>query len=239
MPIFNTEVTETINITENGQYDVARYTSANVNIPGAYGVLMEKLGSYIYPIAPFIDLTDIDSLYGPNLSYSYYNSQNLEEVDLKDLRYVGEDALKGVCWNCPFLTSVTGNSLEVIDNNGMIDAFKQCEELETVDFPVLSDVRYMGLFEAFYGCTNLTSITFDSLETLGQHALEKTFGYSGLTYLSFPVLNSLDGTSLDDMLVGVNGCTVHFPAAIESMFQDWSYLEDGFGGTNTTILFDL
>lgn len=33
--------------------------------------------------------------------------------------------------------------------------------------------------------------------------------------------------------------TVHFPAAIQSTIGSWSDVQNGFGGTNTTVLFDL
>ena len=41
------------------------------------------------------------------------------------------------------------------------------------------------------------------------------------------------------MLRGVTGCTVHFPSNLESVIGSWSSVTNGFGGTDTVILFDL
>ena len=41
------------------------------------------------------------------------------------------------------------------------------------------------------------------------------------------------------MLDGVTGCTVHFPSNIQSVIGSWASVTSGFGGTNTTVLFDL
>ena len=41
------------------------------------------------------------------------------------------------------------------------------------------------------------------------------------------------------MLRGVTGCTVHFPSNLEAVIGSWSDVTNGFGGTNTTVLFDL
>ena len=41
------------------------------------------------------------------------------------------------------------------------------------------------------------------------------------------------------MLRGVTGCTVHFPSNIQSVIGSWASVTGGFGGTNTTVLFDL
>jgi hypothetical protein len=41
------------------------------------------------------------------------------------------------------------------------------------------------------------------------------------------------------MLQGVTGCTVHFPSNLQSVIGSWSDVTARFGGTNTTVLFDL
>ena len=72
--------------------------------------------------------------------------------------------------------------------------------------------------EAFRNCTSLTSLSFPALTT-------SSFGGST--------------TQFYRMLSGVRGCTVHFPAAIQSTIGSWADVTNGFGGTNTTVLFDL
>ena len=70
----------------------------------------------------------------------------------------------------------------------------------------------------FNGCTNLTTVSFPALTT-------SSFG----NYTN----------QFNNMLSGCSGVTVHFPAAIQSTIGNWSSVTSGFGGTNTTVLFDL
>lgn len=75
-----------------------------------------------------------------------------------------------------------------------------------------------ALFYAFRGCTALKNIYFNSLLVDG-------FGSSTNQFQS--------------MLDGVSGCTVHFPSNLQTVIGSWSDVTNGFGGTNTTVLFDL
>ena len=73
------------------------------------------------------------------------------------------------------------------------------------------------MFCAFYGCSKLTSLSFPALTV-------DSFGS--------------EVGQLDRMLSGVTGCTVHFPAAIQAKIETMTGYPN-FGGTNTTVLFDL
>ena len=92
--------------------------------------------------------------------------------------------------------------------------FAQCIGLTTVTFPVLTEVLSTAFQYMFYDCT-------------------------GLTELSFPALTTAYNTSFANMLLECSDVTVHFPAAMEATMQNWSSVTNGFGGTNTTVLFDL
>ena len=108
-----------------------------------------------------------------------------------------------------------------------------------------TDVRNNAFSSAFYGCTSLTSVDFSSLTTVsGSNAFSYAFYIcTSLTSVSFPALTTSSfGTAtnqFDNMLSGVRGCTVHFPASIQSTIGNWTSVQNGFGGTNTTVLFDL
>ena len=73
------------------------------------------------------------------------------------------------------------------------------------------------MWYAFYGCSKLTSLSFPALTA-------DSFG------------SAVD--QFDNMLSGVTGCTVHFPAAIQAKIETMTGYPN-FGGTNTTVLFDL
>lgn len=82
----------------------------------------------------------------------------------------------------------------------------------------INEVKQNGLFANFSGFTSLQQLYFASLNT-------NSFG----TYVR----------QFANMLKNINGCTVHFPAQIQSVIGAWTDVTNGFGGTNTVVLFDL
>lgn len=118
--------------------------------------------------------------------------------------------------------------------------------LKSLSFPKLSSITGVyALQRSFYGASGLTSVSFPVLSVLsGYNALQEAFSncYS-LTSISFPALTSSSfGTrtnQFNNMLPNVTGCTVHFPSNLQSVIGSWSDVTAGFGGTNTTVLYDL
>ena len=108
-----------------------------------------------------------------------------------------------------------------------------------------TDIGAYAMYYAFRSCTGLTSVDLSSLTTInGSNAMHNAFsGCTGLTNISFPALTSTGFGSytnqFNNMLQGVTGCTVHFPRNLQSVIGSWSDVTKGFGGKNTTVLFDL
>ena len=144
-----------------------------------------------------------------------------------------------------FTFSLPANATS-IGPSALYYAFYNCASLTSVDLSSLTTLTGSNaLYYAFSGCTHLTSVDLSSLTTLtGSYALANAFyGCTSLTSLSFPALTTSSfGTAtnqFNNMLSRVRGCTVHFPAAIQSKIGSWSSVTNGFGGTNTTVLYDL
>ena len=154
------------------------------------------------------------------LAYAFYSCPSLTSVDLSSLTKVsGEDAFYEAFYNCTALTSVDISSLTTLSvRNALASAFDVCTALTSVDFSSLTTVSgYHALYNTFSRCNSLTSLSFPALTV------------SGLQYGS---------SQFDNMLYGVTGCTVHFPAAVQAKIEATSGYPN-FGGTNTTVLFDL
>ena len=146
------------------------------------------------------------------------------------------------------INTVTGGSGEtnylgrIVTEDGVLQF---PEEDFTFSLPDnVTSISNYGLRYAFYGCTNLTSTGLNNVTSIGMRGLRYAFyGCTSLTSISFPSLNSNSFGSATDqfenMLQGVTGCTVHFPSNLESVIGDWSDVTQGFGGYNTTVLFDL
>lgn len=158
-----------------------------------------------------------DNLFG--LPYAFYSCKGLTGLDLSSVTTItGSEALKMCFSGCSNLVSVDLSGLDTINGSSALDsAFQGCTALVSVDLSSLRRVTSSGaMSRAFGGCSSLASLSFPSFDaSVSQNA---SFSY---------------------MLSGVTGCTVHFPASQESAMSSWSNVTNGFGGTNTTVLFDL
>lgn len=114
------------------------------------------------------------------------------------------------------ITTTEVPALEEIGQNPF--QFYQYSLITTADFPSLTKIGFQALFRGFMSCPNLQSVSFPALTS-------QSFG----NYTN----------QFNQMLQSVTGCTVHFPSNLESVIGSWSDVTNGFGGTNTTVLFDL
>ena len=189
------------------------------------------------------------------LSYGYafarccQNASNLEEIDFSNLTQISMNAsyaFQNAFASCTNLKEVSFPKLTLIGTQQAFNyAFSNCTSLTKAEFPLLQSViNTQGLGYAFQNCSNLTNVNFESLSNItGSSALTYTFrSCTSLEELRFPSLTTV-GTSytnqFNNMLSGVTGCTVHFPASMQATMGSWTSVANGFGGTNTTVLFDL
>lgn len=246
-----------LSVTENGTYTAptgTAYSPVTVNVSGSESVGITREvssgGTYQMPANNFTFSlpANATSIGSHALYYAFYGCTGLTSVDLSSLTTVPSSyALANTFYNCTGLTSVDLSSLtRVTASYGLYCAFYGCTKLTSVDLNSLTTVSGSNaLANVFYGCTRLTSVDLSSLTGLtGPSALSYAFrNCTSLTSLSFPALTTSSFGSktnqFNDMLTGVRGCTVHFPAAIQSTIGNWTSVKNGFGGTNTTVLFDL
>ena len=249
----------TKNITQNGTYNASSdsadgYSSVTVNVSGSGGVDIPREisagGYYQMPSSNFTfslpsNATDVKDYV---LRNAFQNCTSLTSVDLSSLTTIsGNSPLYSAFQGCTSLTSINLSSLTTIPgNNGMCYTFQSCTSLTSVDLSSLTSVSGgTGMGTTFQGCTSLTSVDLSSLTTIsGNKAMLSAFqGCVLLRTLSFPALKSNSFGSYTNqfynMLMGVTGCTVHFPSNLQSVIGSWSDVTSGFGGTNTTVLFDL
>lgn len=207
----------------SNKYKPGQMADAIDNIPaGGLGIPREvSNGVYQRPEVTSFSLPSNATDVGPNaLAYAFYSCPSLTSVNLSSLTTVsGENAFYEAFYNCKSLTSVDLSSLTTLSGRGALEsAFDACTALTSVDFSSLTTVSgYNSLYAAFARCSSLTSLSFPAL-TL-----------SGLQFGS---------SQFDDMIRGVTGCTIHFPAAVQAKIETTSGYPN-FGGTNTTVLFDL
>ena len=186
----------------------------------------------------FADCTFSDSPFDNDGSLSMINGYNSN--------YLG--ICEGMLKNCTNLnySGLSGLS-SIYGFNACKQMFQACGSLSSLDFASSLEIISgdNACYEMLSDCYNLYGdIEFTSLNTIeGYNAMGCMFAYTNISSLSFPALDSnsfgYDTSQFDYMLQGCSDVTVHFPAALESTLENWSSVQDGFGGTNTTVLFDL
>lgn len=205
----------------------------------------------------FLDCTSLDTIDMSALTSvacSNTFNQAFSNTGLKNTNFMsGLTSITGVyaltnCFsNCKQLTSAAfPNLATATGSNCLSSCFANCTALTSVDLPKLSTLgtASSAMAYCFSGCSSLPSVTFTKLSTVkGSNALQYCFrNCTSLQTVSFPALtsSSFSQTNIfNNMLNGCTGVTVHFPSAIQNTIGSWADVTAGFGGTNTTVLFDL
>lgn len=215
-----------VGVTNMSNYWLAYKFNGNQNITG---------------VASFPDLTEIS---GNGCLTGAFSGTQITSLSMPNLKTVsGPYAFSYVCNHCSSLTSVDFSSLETITGQEAFrNAFNYCTALTSVSFSSLKTINASYVFMyVFSDCDHLTTVSFPALETItGGSIFDNAFRYcTALTSVSFAKLSSASNTQFTGMLVGCSNVTVHFPAAMQSTMGSWTSVQNGFGGTNTAVLFDL
>lgn len=171
----------------------------------------------------------------------------LASFDMHKLQSVPQNGFHETFKGCTTLVTVHLEGVKTVAGyRGFYYAFDGCTSLVSLDLRNLESANNGNCFErAFNGCSNLTTVILSSLKSMPDGSVFKYAfaNCAALTTLSFPGLTTTSfGTAtshFNNMLSGCSGVTVHFPMAIQSTIGSWADVTAGFGGTNTTVLFDI
>jgi hypothetical protein len=192
------------------------------------------------------NMSSLTTVSGSSACRGMFSLSNLTSIDLSSLTTVSGSY---GCYQMLYkskLTSVNLSSLTKISgDSACYSMFEGCNLLTNVGVSNLTSITGDQSCRSMMSSCSLTSIGFYSLCTLtGNQCIAQCLASNRtLQTVYFPSLtpNSF-GTrtnQFNGMLQNVTGCTVHFPSNIQSVIGSWSIVTGGFGGTNTTVLFDL
>lgn len=195
-----------------------------------------------------VNMNKLYQCFDSSLRNAFVHCESLQSISFPVLVTVSDGYVFAAAFqSCANLTSPSFPALKTVSGSYVFqDAFSYCPQLNTNPFPNLEVISgSYAMSSAFRECTSLQSISFQHLSSItGNWAMKEAFnGCTALTSVSFPALTTSSFGSytsqFGDMLKGCSGVTVHFPASIQSTIGSWSSVTSGFGGTNTTVLFDL
>ena len=200
-------------------------------------------------ISGAVDMSDLINVSAAYACYwAFYGCTGITSAKLSSLTQVsGDHGCAAMFFDCSGITTINISSLTTVNGtSGCSSMFYGCSSATSVDISSLATISTTaGCESMFRGCSGLTSVTLNALTNItAQRTCERMFqGCTSLTSLSFPALTSTSFGSrtnqFNSMLLGVTGCTVHFPSNLQSVIGSWTSVSSGFDGTNTTVLFDL
>ena len=189
-----------------------------------------------------VNLSNLETVDSRGMTMIFTNCYALSSVTINKLQTIGPEGLMQA-FATSSITTVDFSSLKTVSDRGLAQAFSTCASLTSVNMPSLQSVGALGMDRTFYNCYGFTSVNLDSLNAVGNSAMSQCFAGTQLSSLSLPSLNSSSfgnyTNQFYNMLQGVTSCTVHFPSNLESVIGSWPDVTNGFGGINTTVLFDL
>lgn len=191
-----------------------------------------------------VDLSGITVIGSYSCKNMFENCSSVTSFNLDSLQKVtGTLGCEFMFKNCTGLTTVSLPSLICVNGQyGLNDMFSGCSNITSADLSKMVVATYQSTERLFDACSSLTSVDFSSWTTInyGNQCQFMLRNCRSLTQVSFPALREVGATgNFVNMLNGVTGCTVHFPSNLEAKMRSWSSVTGGFGGTNTTVLFDL
>lgn len=219
--------------------------SSLTKVSGQYGCYYMFLGC---TDITSVDLSSLKSVEGQSGCHGMFQQcTSLTSINLSSLQNVGgSSACAQMFDHCSSLTGAIDLSLltTVVNQNGCNTMF-QSTAITSVDLSSLVNVHGTGSMRAmFLGCANLASVDISHLVKINNsNSLDSMFkNCTSLTELSFNNLAYTTtnlNTAFGNMLSGTSNVTVHFPAEWQTTMSSWANVTNGFGGTNTTVLFDL
>ena len=196
-----------------------------------------------------VNFNDLTSITGPYACYSTFEEcTNITSVSFSSLTSItAYNACSSMFNGCTGIISVNLPKLTTISNSSAANnMFQNCKGIISINLPSLTNANGSSCCGSmFRGCIGLTSVGYPSLSSInGSQALSAMFyGCTNLASLYFYALtpSSFGGytNQFNSMLSGVTGCTVHFPMSVQATISSWADVTNGFGGTNTTVLFDV
>ena len=164
------------------------------------------------------------------------------DVVLTGVKTVGSGGLRYKFYHAA-INSVSAPDLEELLTSFSCESAFYAAGVKSISFPKLKTIKYSSVMHWMFRECDLTTAEFPVLEEIsGDQCMAGLFyNNTNLTTVSFPALSNVGSvvTQFKDMLKNCSDVTVHFPAAMETTMQAWDDVVAGFGGTNTTVLFDL
>ena len=193
------------------------------------------------------DLSKIKTISGTNCAQRMFYNAGITNINLSKLTVLTDyNACQGMFENTSKAVSADLSGLTRISGGNTCSSMFSYSGIKSIDLSNLESIEGDYTCSGMFTRSGLTGdIHFHKLSRiLGQssgYTCRGMFSETNISNIYFHSLTTVGSKSniFNGMLSYTTGVTVHFPAALESVIGSWEDVVNGFGGTNTTVLFDL
>lgn len=188
-------------------------------------------------------MVGLKTIAGQSACASMFSNSGVSKTDLNSLETInGSRACQQMFLNTLNLKDLGLEKLVSITGGYAASSMFSNSGVEYVRFRSLETIAGDGDF-MFKGCTLLIEAKYDMLNQISQYGMQSVFSNcTALERVYFYNIKSnvgINGQGFDYMLSGCSNVTVHFPMVAQSSIGALPSVTGGFGGTNTTVLFDI
>lgn len=181
------DAVEPLDITQNGEYNVARYKKVNVNVADMLQARVDSNNS-------------CDSLF-----YNYHGTSinfisNLDTSKVADMR--------NMFYNCTNLTDLDVSNLDTSKVTIMYYMFNNCRLLTTLDLSNWNTSNATNMESMFHSCESLLNLDLSSFDTNNVNNMRSMFRYCRkFQTLDLSNFNTTNVTDMGSMFEGCNALT--------------------------------
>ncbi len=199
--------TGTIEITENGTYDVSSYASANVEVSSDFKI------------------NDATAL--------FYNGARIDEFD-KYLNALSETTLGAtyMFYGCSLLTSLDLSNLNTSNFTSMSNMFNTCSSLTSLDLSNFDTSKVTSMANMFSRCLSLTNLKIGSSVSSYSNVTNSSYLFNSCTNLDSVTINGINVlpiTSSNAFNALKSDCKFYVPSNLLSQYKsatNWSTIKN-------------
>lgn len=200
------EPSGTLDITENGEYDVTNYKNVVTNVKGSSPYAPRFISYYYYNGTELNEeLSNLDTSNITNMTSMFHYCQKLTSLNLSNFNTSNVTTMNNMFSYCSKLSSLDLSNFDTSNVTDMSLMFNQCNTLNTLDLSGWNTSKVTNMSNMFYYCNTFNTLDLSDLNTSNVTNMSNMFSQcKNLTSLDLSNFNTSKVTNMSTMF---SGCT--------------------------------